>query len=299
MKKCLFISFFLFFLIGCEDVIEVDVPTEAPRLIVDGLIRVDKELEFVPVEIKITESSNFFGEIPVSGLENAVIQYGVPRANAPELFEDLYFSSLAEVELGSGIYVPDPNFSSDQRIRTPMIEDGIVFILSLEHKGRRYFARTPYVPTVPITNLEQGEGTLFNEDDTEIIVSYTDAPDREDFYLFDFGFNNYEVTEDTFYQGQEFKFSYFYDEDLETGREIDISILGADLTFYNYMSQLIDVSRGDFNVFSTPVSTIRGNIFDVTDLDNDEIFDNVNQSNLFPLGYFAVVQEHKASIEIE
>ena len=51
--------------------------------------------------------------------------------------------------------------------------------------------------------------------------------------------------------------------------------------------------------FETPVATVRGNIFDVTDLDNIDLFDNVEQPDVFPLGYFAVVQEYKQTITIQ
>lgn len=287
MRKFIHICFVLFVLLGCEDVIEVDVPTEEPRLIIDALIRVDESQANINIKIKVGLTGNFFGTLPVTDLEQVTIMN-----LAGDTFEGANILILLENTPGSGVY---------EKLAAPTFfkENEGELLLQIRHKGRIYLASTYYAPVVPIDNIEQGEGTLFNEDDTEIIVTYTDEPDREDFYLFDFGFNNYEVTEDTFYQGQEFQFSYFYDEELNPGREIDISILGADRTFYNYMSQLIEVSRGDFNVFSTPVATIRGNIFDVTDIDNRDTFDNVDQPNLFPLGYFAVVQEYTESIVIE
>ncbi|PCJ96929.1 MAG: hypothetical protein COA50_06455 [Flavobacteriaceae bacterium] len=296
-KYILPICLFLFVSIGCEDVIEVDVPTEDPRLLVEALLRVDINEPIVPVRIKVSLTNNFFEKIPVTQLENIVIL--IYTLDDDDEVANVFVSHLTEETPASGIYYPDPSFSNDQRIHTSILDNNIDFYLQLTHEGKIYIAKTRYVPVVPIENLEQGEATLFDKDDTEVIVTYTDAPDREDFYLFDFGFNNFEVTEDTFYQGQEFQFSYFYDEDLEPGREIEISILGADRTFYNYMSQLIEVSRGDFNVFSTPVATIRGNIFDVTGLDNIDLFDNVEQPNVFPLGYFAIVQEQKQSLVIE
>lgn len=287
MRKYIHICLVLFTLLGCEDVIEVDVPTEEPRLIIDALIRIDESQTSINIKIKVGLTGNFFGTLPVTDLEQITIMN-----LAGDTFDGANILILLENTPGSGIY---------EKLTTPAFfkENEGELLLQIKHKGRIYLATTYYAPAVPIDNLEQGEGTLFNEDDTEIIVTYTDEPDREDFYLFDFGFNNYEVTEDTFYQGQEIQFSYFYDEELNPGREIDVSILGADRTFYNYMSQLIEVSRGDFNVFSTPVATIRGNIFDVTDIDNRDTFDNVEQPNLFPLGYFAVVQEYTESIVIE
>ena len=40
---------------------------------------------------------------------------------------------------------------------------------------------------VPIENLEQGTVHLFEGDEKEVLISYTDSAERDDFYLFDFG----------------------------------------------------------------------------------------------------------------
>jgi len=171
--------------------------------------------------------------------------------------------------------------------------------LIINHEGKKYFAQTKYVPTVPIDSIVQGTGTLFDGDETEAIVTFMDNPDRDDFYVFDFDFGEYLVTEDEFYKGQEFQFSYFYDRTFESGTEIEISILGADEEFYNYMDKLIEQGGDLQGPFQTPTATVRGNIFDITGLDNIEIFDNVERPNAFPLGYFAIVQEFKRTLTIE
>ena len=48
--------------VACEDVIEVEVPEEDPRLNVEGLIRVDTTAEFLPIEIKLSTTTPFFDE---------------------------------------------------------------------------------------------------------------------------------------------------------------------------------------------------------------------------------------------
>ncbi len=299
MKKIGFLFLSLLSLLSCEDVIEVDLPTEKPRLIVDGLIRVDRSQEFVPVEIRVRETSNFFEDNPVTQLESASIIYGIPLPDAPELFEEIFVSSLAEAELGTGIYIPDPNATSDQRIRTSNTGPDYIFILQLQHKGRSYLARTPYSSTVPLDDVVQGTETLFDEDDTEVKVTFTDIPNQNDFYVFDFDFGEFQAVEDQFFQGQQFQFSYFYDKNLEPGQDVTISILGADQDFFNYVDLLVEQTEDTGGVFETPVTTARGNVFDVTDLDNINIFDNVGQPDVFALGYFAVVQTFSRTITIE
>lgn len=299
MKKIIFSLVLAVVFVSCEDVIDVDLPNTDSRLIVNAILRVDTTDDFIPVSIRVTETIGFFEEIPVTQLDQAVIFYGVPNPDAPELFEEIGSSSLAEVDPGSGIYVPDPNFSSDQRISTFWARPEVVFILTLEYQGKRYVARTPFSPVVPIDNVEQGTETLFDEEDTEVLVTFTDRPDIDNFYVFDFDFNEFLALDDQFIDGQQFEFSYFYDKDLKPGDDVTISILGADQTFHNYVNQILEQTEDTGGVFETPSATVRGNVFDVTGLDNISIFDNVERPEDFALGYFAVVQEFKQSITIE
>ena len=92
-------------ILGCEDVIEVEVPTEEPRLIIDALTRIDVTKEIIPFKVKVTTSSNFFEEIPVASLERILIL-------VEETDEDGFVTTadkiMAELEPGSGIYFPDP-----------------------------------------------------------------------------------------------------------------------------------------------------------------------------------------------
>ncbi|NAY90674.1 DUF4249 family protein [Muricauda sp. JGD-17] len=283
--------------ISCEDVIDVNLPEQETRLVVNGLLRVDIDQEFVNVEISMMETSNFFEDNQPTQVESAAIIYGIPDEFG-EIPEPV-FSNLAEREPGSGVYVPDPNFTSDQRIRTADVGPGVSFFLQITYNDRSYFARTEYASTVPINGLLQGDNTLFDEDETEVIVSFTDVPDQENYYVFDFGFGEFLALDDQFIDGQAFQFSYFYDSNLEPGQEINISILGATQDFYNYMDLLVEQTDNNGGVFQTPIATARGNVFDITDLDNIDVFDNVGQPELFALGYFAVVQEFTQSLIIE
>ncbi len=299
MKKLLYLLPFFAIILACEDVIDVNLPETETRLIVNALLRVDTTETFIPVEVRVTETSDFFNENQITELESAIIIYGMPNPDAPEILENGGTSSLAEVVPGSGVYIPDPTFDAEQRIRTEFAQPGMAFILIVEHKGNRYAARTTFSPSVPIDDVTQGTETLFDEDDIEVLVTITDAPEQDNYYVFDFGFNEFLVLEDEFIDGQEFQFSYFYDQELQPGDSAEISILGADQQFFNYIDLILEQTDNTGGVFQTPAATVRGNVFDVTGIDNDELFDNAGRPNIFPLGYFAVVQEFKQTIIIE
>jgi hypothetical protein len=297
MKKQLFLVFMLMYtLLGCEDVVDIDTPNDRPRLLVEALIRVDMDEEFVPVEVKISLTNNFFEAIPVTEAESVTI--------AIEEYDDNVvistgFVFLFEKEPGTGVYVPDPDASTNQGFGTGILGRDVLFTLYIRHQDRLYLGQTVYAPAVPIDLLEQGNGTLSGEDDTEVVVTFTDDPDVTNYYVFDFGFGEFLATEDTFYQGEAFQFSYFYDRKIEPGTELEVSILGASERFYHYMDQLVEQGGDLQGPFQTPAATVRGNIFDVTDLDNQDVFDNVGQPDIYPLGYFAIVQEYKISLVIQ
>lgn len=296
MKNLIVVFLFFSGLYSCEDVIEVDLPPDVPKINIDALFRVDINEEFVPVVVKITKTNSFMDETPVTNVDNIIII--IEELDEFDRIIDTQFSVLAQVDEGSGIYVPDPNTSREERIRTSILDKKLRFWLSIRHEDKFYLSQTRYVPTVPIENIVQGDGNLFNGDETEVIVTFTDNPERDDFYVFDFDFTEYLVTEDKFYNGQEFTFSYYYDRTFEPGTELEISIMGSDDIFYGYMDQLIE-QRDLEGPFQTPVSTVRGNIFDATGIDNRDLFDNVERPGEFPLGYFAIVQEYKYILIID
>ncbi len=282
MKKMFSLFLVLSFLTSCEDVIEVDVPSEEPRLIVDALIRIDTTVTTSPffAEVKVSTSSDFFGEISPAQLDEITITNTM-------LNESIV---LLETQPGSGLYRKDTSLD---------FMTSAELLLQIIYEGSIFEASTTYVPTVPIDKLEQGDATLFSGEETEIVVTFTDSPDRDDFYLFDFDFNEYLVTEDKFYPGQTFQFSYFYEDGIESGREVEVSIIGVDKPFFNYMNQIIVQSGGDQGPFQTPAATVRGNIINVTNIDNNDSFDTVDNKDNFALGYFAVCQSFNKSLIIE
>ncbi|MBL4662557.1 MAG: DUF4249 family protein [Flavobacteriaceae bacterium] len=287
MKKCVYYFSILAVLVtmaSCEDVIEVDLPTEDPRLIIDALIRVDTLQTTTLVSVKVSQTNSFFESLPPANLQQITLvnlDFPLGGTDPPVLNEE---------QAGTGIYT--------KLFPTEYLTQGRLF-LQVDFEDKFFVASAQFVPTVPIDTIEIGEDILFDEDDTEIIVTFTDNPDRDDYNLFDFDFGDFLVTEDEFYQGQQFTFSYFYDKLLMVGDKVEISIMGIDEGFAKYMNKLIEQSQGDFGSSETPSITVRGNFINATQIDNDGTFDNTNDPNNFALGYFAVVQEFKQTIIIE
>ena len=55
----------------------------------------------------------------------------------------------------------------------------------VKYNNETFKATTQLNPTTVIENVEQGDGTLFEGDETEVKVTFTDDGTRDDFYLFD------------------------------------------------------------------------------------------------------------------
>lgn len=273
------IIYYIVFLISysCQDVIDVDLPTEEPRLVIDALIKIDDiHSPTALVQVKASLSSSFFDSVSPAQLEEITIKNTTTNTTL----------TLQESIPGTGLYENDWEM---EQLTQGELE------LNIKHADQVYLAKTTYVPTVPIDKLEQGTTTLFGEEETEVIVSFTDEGNRDDFYLFDFDFGEYLVTEDEFYQGQQFEFSFFYDSKLEDERLVTISIYGVDQDFYSYMNQLIFQSGPDTGPFSSPATTVKGNIINITNNTDSPNLDNTN----FALGYFAVCQTFSDSLLIK
>ncbi len=276
MKKYAYL-FLILIAIACEDVIDIDIPQEEPRLIIDALIRIDPNVVFGQrIGVQVNETSGFFGEIPATNLKQITLGGLVLQDTANP---------------GSGLY---ENWISHIDDQYRYEED----VFQVQHKDQRYLARAIYQDSSPIESLSQGQGNTFN-DDTEIIISFKDDPDAENFYLFDFDQNNYMVSSDKFYNGQNYEFSYKFNKKIEPGTKITVSIMGIDRSFFNYMGILINQTKEQTDLFETPVSTLRGNIINVTEIDNIDYFDNVYQTNNFALGYFALAETYTKTLVIK
>ncbi|WP_420379729.1 DUF4249 family protein [Gilvibacter sp.] len=270
----------VFALSSCEDVIEVDTPTGDRRLIIDALIRIDTASAITEMRVVVGETNGFFETIPPANLQQITI------SNLDNPLPDAVVFNETE----PGVYV--------KSLQTELLMQDR-WLLQIDFEDQFYLAEASFVAAPQIDQLEQGDGFVFDDDDQEIEVTFTDIAGEDNFYIFDFGFGEFLATEDTFYQDQQFVFSWFYDDPFEVGTELPISILGADQEFYNYMNQLIEQSEDDLNPFQTPTLTVRGNFINATDIDNDETVDNVENEQNFALGYFALVQQNTSTIVIE
>lgn len=264
--KNIFILICVGFLIAsCEEVIQLDLPTESPRLVVEASLKMTPN-ESITQEIKLSLSGPFYQE------ENLIVSEATLELidlsnNIVHEFEYDYTHQIYSLQY-------TPNFDIEYKIR--IIYEDEVYESTVEQ----------LMYSAPIDTIVQGNNTLFGGDEKEVVISFSDNEERDDYYLFDLGENLYLATKDEFYQGNVFTFSYFYDE-LIAGDEINIKIMGIDERHFNFMTILIEQTEEGGRPFNTTPSTIRGNITNITNPDH------------YPLGYFRLSETYKASLILE
>ena len=259
-KLALFIccSIFLF---NCEEVVEIEVPTGTPKLVIEALFEV--YFDEIPVTteaiVKLRLSAGYFDEeLPV--VTNAIVT-----------LENLSNNTFISFEDGDsdGNYIPSSAF-------TP--EDDVVYELSVTYNNEVYKGKTIKSKTPLFINVEQGTKTLFSGNETEVIVEFSDNELENNFYLFDFSNNLYLSIEDRFFNGSDYNFSFFYqEEEVEIPSEVMIKMAGVSQDYYTYFKVLTNQSgQSGGGPFQTTPSSLLGNII------------NTSNTNHYPLGYFNI-----------
>jgi len=257
MKKYLYIIVALL-MYSCEDVIDVDLNTVEPKLVIDASLNWFKDTPGNEQEIKLTLTAPYFDDTiqPATGAQVIVTING---GNTFVFIE----------ENQSGIY-KNNSF-------VPQINE--TYNLQITYLNEIYTGTETLKSVVDIDFVEQNDEGGFSGNETELKAFYTDPADEENFYFFEF-INNIpdvptlEIYNDQFTNGNQI-FGFFTEEELETGDLVTIRNYGVSQRFYNFMFILLQQNAEDGGgPFDTQPATVRGNCVNQTNPDN------------FPLGYF-------------
>lgn len=250
----------LLFLVSCEEVVNIDLNTAAPRLVIDASINWQKGTDGTSQKIILSTTTDFYSNV-IPKVSGAVVSI----KNSENI--NYAFSEITN----TGEYQCS-NFK-------PII--GETYVLTVVYKGETFTATETMQSVTPIYNIQQKNNGGFSGKDYEIEVNFKDPLDKN-FYLVQFFPDSYkapiyQVMSDEFTNGNQKSWS-FSDEDLKQGNKIAITHYGISERYYNYMSKLISIasSSGGGSPFQTPPATVRGNIVNQTNIDN------------YALGYFSL-----------
>ena len=247
---------------GCEKVVNVDIKTAPPRLVVDASIDWVKNTTGNQQKIVLSTTTGYYSsEFPsVSGANITV-------TNASNtVFE------FVETP-GTGQYICS-NF-------LPVI--GQTYTLKIVLNGETYTASETFtaVPNIEDDIEQDNEGGEAG-DEMELTFSYKDDASQANFYLTSITqphspFPELEVEDDEHRNGNLMQESYSH-EKLKPGERVDIKLYGISKSHYNYLFKLILASGNDGNPFPTIPSAVRGNII------------NQTNSNNYAFGYFRLAE---------
>jgi hypothetical protein len=258
--KYISLAISLLILTSCEDVINVDLNTATPKLVIDAAINWQKGTDGSSQKIILSTTTDFYSNT-------------IPKVSGAIV-------SIKNSENISYSFTEVPNSGEYQCANfKPII--GETYVLTVIYKNETYTATETMQSVSPIEYIQQKSDGGFSGKDYEIEVSFKDPLDKN-YYMVKFFPNiykspSYGVIGDQYTNGN-IKSWNFSDPDLEKGNTIDITHYGISLDYYNYMNKIISIasSSGGGSPFQTPPSTVRGNIVNQTNQDN------------YALGYFSL-----------
>lgn len=261
------ILFLLIFFYSCEDVVEVDLQKNEPRLVVEASLLWKKGTPGNDQFIRLTTTAPYFdNEIPAA--TGAIVT--IYDENRREfLFE----------EAAPGIY-KNENF---------ITSFNTTYLLEISYNNEIYTATEKFTPTPAIEYIEQSNTGGFRGDEIELRAFYKDPAEMNNYYFFRFLHErlSIQIYDDEFTNGN-LTFAYFSDEELSSGDEVGFEIQGISRRFYEYMFILRSQSGNNSGgPFQTQPTTVRGNIINTTNPQN------------FPFGYFRLSETDYTEYQVE
>ena len=259
MKKISLIIFLIILNFGCEKVVEIDLDFNEKRYVIDAKINKHVSSDKAFSEVRISKSRPYFSDI---------IEY-VNDANVKIVEKETGVEYLLN-HFGEGLYsIYDFNIVSESD-----------YELVINHGDNQFTSVEKLSNSSLIDNVIQGERNSLSDDIVEIVTTFTDRPELDNYYLFEYGKKgNLQPARDLYINGNSFTFSYFMNkDDIPQNRELSVRMEGIDYDYFKYMIQIVIQTNTQNGPFSTPPAPILGNIVNI----------NNNESTVF--GYFKVCE---------
>jgi Domain of unknown function (DUF4249) len=259
MKKLLFIISVLT-CISCEQVVNVDLNTAVPRLVVEASINWEKGTSGNLQTIKLTTTAGYYNKV-IPKVSGAIVSV---KNSSNTVFD---FVEEVSNDFPSGKYTCN-NF-------IPTIGEN--YSLMVIHNGQTYVAQEKLMATPEIKDIDQRNDLGLSNDEIGIKVNFIDFPNDTNFYLFLLEtavnpFPQYQITDDQFNEGNIVSWLYS-NKNLKKDNLMNFTLYGVSETYHNYMRVLLSNSTGG-GQFQPPPTKVKGNIINQTEKDN------------YALGYF-------------
>ncbi len=243
---------------SCEDVIDVNLDTAPPKLVVFASIQWKKGTLGNEQKIRLSTTTGYFDSV-IPTVSGADVQ--IKNSNNT-LF----------------VFTEIPNTGEYKCVDfVPVIDEE--YVLTIILNDQTYTATETLKSVSPIKNTTQKNDGGFTGEEIEIKSFFNDPANADNFYMFKFkssalAIPSYDVFDDSFTQGNE-NFGLYINEETKTGDKLDITLFGISKRYFEYMRKLTAVAgSASGGPFATAPASVRGNIVNKTDSKN------------FAFGYF-------------
>lgn len=258
MRKVIFILFIACLFISCEKVIDVGLATAEPKLVVEASIKWYENQTGNEQKIRLSTTTDYFAsEVP------PVIDAVVYITNSTgDTFNFIQNSEPGTYECSDFNPVLNENYT-----------------LTISYQGEIYTSTASLLNTPTITRVEQKNDVGAFGNETEVKFFFNDLANEANYYFLRIDdpykvIPEYGVQDDRFFENNEM-FVLYYSEDFTPGDTVKCTVNAVTQNYYNYMNVLLaQTGSNNMGPFSTPTSTVRGNVVNQTDFDH------------YALGYF-------------
>jgi hypothetical protein len=258
MKKNIIqtVALFLFgaTITSCTKTVDIEVPHEGERLVIDASINWEKGTDGNEQIITLSKSKAYFD----SGENKSVTGANV------RIVKDSDGTIYEFMDQNNGNYTID-HFE-------PVI--GAKYTLEVESEGKTYAAHETLMSVTDIVNIQQTTELGFSAEATEVNIYYQDPIDEKNNYLAYFDPShkdlptlwslNDELTNGTL------NTAFAEDSLFEVGDTVEVSLFGTSERFYSYMLLIVFQSSQNFGgPFQTVPVQSKGNCYNVDNMEEE------------------------------
>lgn len=257
-----------FAFISCEEVVNVDLDTAEPRLVIDAPLVWPKGTEGRDQYITLSLTAGYY-DPEVSRVTQASVSVTDEAGNT--------FTFVQQEVPGR---YECHNF-------IPVINGK--YFLTIFYQGERYQGEEVLYAVPGFDRTSQSEGGGINGDDVEVKAYFTDPVGVRNYYLSKKeatgrAIPEYSSFEDKFFDGNQV-FDLFSDEDLSSGDRVTFTLFGISRRQQEYLVRLLNATGG--NPFQPVPGVVKGNMI------------NTTVPKHYPLGYFSISQTATITHEVE
>lgn len=266
-------------LFSCTDVIDVDVPTGDPKLVVEASIDWEKGTSGNQQRITLSTLTPYYS----TQEQNEVIGANVVVEN---------------LNTGDQFVFTDQN-DGDYTTETfiPVLNDE--YSLTITYNDVVYMAQEKMTPVTDIVLIDQSIDGGFNSEEIEVNIHFHDPANVDNYYFFKFNrigdmLPTIEPMSDEFTDGNLMEESFEKEDDEDTDKKeelkpgdlVQYEMYGISERYYNYMQILVN-QLGSGGLFNGVPVELKGNCM------------NASNDKDFTLGYFRLTETIKGVYTVQ